>query len=71
MDWPAIIAGAGAIVTAALGVSLAIREARRHDRRAAERTIRELELDLEACRDESVTLHRRVHELRTRLAELE
>jgi len=69
VDWAAVATGIGAIVTAVGGITLAIREVRRRERRAATKTINALEDDLNECQTESVALHRQVYALRKWLAD--
>jgi len=69
VDLAAIFTGIAAIVTGAIGVALATKEVRRHERRSAQRVIEELEHDLNACHAENVDLHRFTFELRQFLAD--
>ena len=69
VDLAAIFTGIAAIVTGVLGVTIAIREVRRRERRSAQSTIRDLEHDLNECQAENVNLHRYTHRLRTDMAD--
>lgn len=69
MDLAAIFTGVAAVVTGVGGVTLAIREVRRRERRSANNTIKTFENDLNACQAENVKLHRYTYLLRTRLAD--
>lgn len=69
MDWTAILTGVGAILTAAGGTVLVVREFRRRDRVLANREIEEFSHELHRCRQVHVKWRHYAFELRTQLAD--
>lgn len=69
MDLAALFTGVAAIVTGVGGITLAVREVRRRERRSATATISAFEHQLNECQAENVRLHRHNYDLRTRLAD--
>lgn len=70
MDLSTVLYGIGAILSAAGGTALVIREFRRRDHRASNREIDMLSKDLHSCRAEEMRCRRQVYELRRRLVDL-
>jgi hypothetical protein len=70
VDITTIFAGIGAILTAAGGVMLVIREFRRRDHRAARRTIADLNADITELRHDVLTCRRYAYLLAERMVEL-
>jgi hypothetical protein len=69
VDLAAILTGIGAILTAAGGTVLVIREFRRRDRKAANQEIESLSSDLHRCRAVHIKWRGYAFELRERLAD--
>lgn len=69
MDFTAVLAGVGAILTAAGGTTLVIREFRRRDHRASNREINMLTDDLHQCREDEIRWRNYAHTLRELLAD--
>ena len=69
MDWAAIATGIGAILTAAGGVTLVVREFRRRDRRAYRQEVDDLSDQLHLCRADFTTFRTWAFELRQRAAD--
>lgn len=69
MTLEAILAGIGAIVAAALGVVLLVREFRRRDRRASIAEIRQMSGDLHALRADMIAYRRWGYDLAVMLTE--
>lgn len=70
MDWGAVFAGIGAIITAAGGCILVISEFRRRDRRALRNERDELSRDVSALRNDLVICRRYSFELAEYLTDL-
>jgi hypothetical protein len=58
VDWEVVLAGIGAILTAAGGCLLVIREFRRRDRLALKRELDELSIDVSELRSDMVICRR-------------
>ena len=69
MDWAAIATGIGAILTAAGGVTLVVREFRRRDRAAYRQEVDDLSDQLHLCRADFTTFRTWAFELRQRAAD--
>jgi hypothetical protein len=70
VDVTTIFAGIGAILTAAGGCALVIREFRRRDHRSAVRTIADLNADITALRHDVITCRRYAYLLAEQMTEL-
>jgi hypothetical protein len=70
VDATTIFAGIGAILTAAGGVALVIREFRRRDHRSAQRSINDLHADITALRHDVITCRRYAYLLAEQMSEL-
>lgn len=69
MNWQALVAGIGAILTGAGGCIILIREFRRRDRRALTRELDELGRDVQELRANLVVCRRYTFHLVEKLAE--
>lgn len=69
MSWQTLFTGIGAILTAAGGCALVIREFRRRDRRALKREVDDLAMDVSELRAEIVMCRRYAYLLAERLAQ--
>ena len=69
MDLTAILTGIGAILTAAGGTVLVVREFRRRDHRAANAEIEQLSGELHRCRDLHIRWRSYAFELRRMVAD--
>lgn len=69
MDLTAVLAGVGAILTAAGGTVLVVREFRRRDHAAANSEIQMLANDLHVCREQLVNQSRHVFTMRQQLVD--
>jgi hypothetical protein len=70
VDWTAILTGIGAVLTAAGGCTLVIREFRRRDRLALKRELDDLSTDVSELRVDVVALRRYAFFLAQELAAL-
>jgi hypothetical protein len=69
VDWQTVLTGIGAMLTAAGGCALVIREFRRRDRRALKREVDDLAFDVSELRADIVICRRYAYLLAERLAE--
>ena len=68
MDWQTLAAGIGAVLTAAGGCTIVIREITRRDRSAVRREMNELSEDVTVLRADLVACRRYAYELAEALA---